>query len=117
MIYRTLATVSLTAAVLLTAACAQRDINAPPVVHRPLFESTYSHDLVSPREPPKFVIEPVRERPGYVWTHSYYRWDGHDYVHVPSEWIPAKSDSRYVDATWERHGDGWHFKPGHWVSI
>lgn len=108
---------ALALSVLFFAACAERPANAPPVVYHPLFESTYSHDLVSPKAPPPFVIEPVQERRGYFRTHSYYRWDGHDYVAVPSQWIPEKLDYRYVDATWEQHRDGWHYKPGHWVSL
>ncbi len=100
----------------LSASCAQ-DPNRPPVVHRPLFESTYSHDLVSPKAPPAFVYEAIKDRPGYVRAHSYWKWDGHDYVFVPGEWIPAKPDHRYVDARWERHGDGWHFKPAYWIAI
>ncbi|MBB6241989.1 YXWGXW repeat-containing protein [Rhodanobacter sp. MP1X3] len=117
MAYRAPALVTLVLAAALAAGCAEQPSNGQPVVHRPLFESTYSHDLVSPREPPPFVIETVQERRGYVWAHSYSRWDGHDYVAVPGQWIPAKPDYRYVDATWERHRDGWHFKPGYWLPL
>ena len=116
MLNRCTALITLALAAALAAGCAEQP--STPVVHRPLFENTYSHDLVAPREPPPFVIETVKEdRRGYVWAHSYYRWDGHDFVAVPGQWIPAKPDYRYVDATWERHRDGWHFKPGYWLPL
>lgn len=115
---RVIACALLTWVAALAAGCAEQPSNGHPTVHRPLLESTYSHDLVAPRAPPPFVIEPAKnDRPGYVWAHSYYRWDGHDYVFVPSQWIAAKADYRYVDARWERHRDGWHFKPGYWVPL
>jgi len=117
MAYRAVVLVTLTLVAALAGGCAEQPSNGKPVVHRPLFESTYSHDLVVQREPPPFVIEPVQDRRGYVWAHSYSRWDGHGYVTVPGQWIAEKPDYRYVDATWERHGDGWHFKPGHWIAL
>jgi hypothetical protein len=89
----------------------------PPAVHHPLMYSTYAGDVVTQQAPPPFVIEPVQSRRSYVWAHSYWRWDGHGYVSVPGQWIPEKPDYRYVDATWEQHRDGWHFRPGHWVSL
>ena len=88
-----------------------------PAVHHPLLYRTYAGDVVTQRAPPPFVIEPVQIRRGFVWAHSYWRWDGHDYVAVPGQWMPEKPDYRYVDATWEQHRDGWHFRPGHWISI
>jgi hypothetical protein len=87
------------------------------VVHHPLLYRTYAGDLVAPRAPPPFVVEPVRSRRGYVWAHSYWRWDGHDYVAAPGHWEPEQSGSRYVDASWERHRDGWHFRPARWVML
>lgn len=118
MLNRAAALVTLTLAAVLATGCAEQPSNGKPVVHRPLLESTYSHDLVVTREPPPFQVEPVKEdRRGYVWAHSYYRWDGHDFVAVPGQWIPAKPDYRYVDARWERHSDGWHFKPGYWLPL
>jgi hypothetical protein len=114
--HRTAALVALFLTVALAAGCAEQP-NGKPVVHRPLFESTYSHDLVVTREPPPFVFEAIKDRPGYVRAHSYWKWDGHDFVFVPGQWISAKPDYRYVDARWERHGDGWHFKPGYWLPL
>ncbi len=113
---RVIAPVLLAMATALAAGCASQTArDGKPVVHHPLLYRYYSHDLVAPRAPPPFVIEPVRTRPGYVWAHSYWRWDGHDYVAVPGHWIPARPDYRYVDARWEQHRDGWHFRPGHWL--
>ncbi|TAM57249.1 MAG: hypothetical protein EPN49_16060 [Rhodanobacter sp.] len=88
-----------------------------PVVHHPLMYRYYLHDVVAPRPPPPFVVEPVRLRRGYVWAHSYWRWDGHDFVPVPSHWVPQKPGYRYADARWEAHRDGWHFHPAHWLFL
>jgi len=117
MFNRCTALVTLALAAALAAGCAEQPSDGKPVVHRPLLESTYSHDLVAPRAPPAFVYEAVKDRPGYVRAHSYWKWNGHDFVFVPGEWIPAKPDYRYVDARWEQHGDGWHFKPGYWLPL
>jgi hypothetical protein len=110
---RLVAVVSLAAAVAaLGSGCAKEG-----TVHQPLFAPYYAHDLVVPRAPPPFVIETVKPRYGYVWAHSYSRWDGHDFVLVPGQWIPEKPGYRWVDASWEQHRDGWHFRPGRWLSI
>lgn len=94
-----------------------RDQPAAKVVHHPLMYRYYANDVVAPRAPPPFVIEAVAPRPGYVWVHSYSRWDGHDFVAVPGHWLPEKPGYRYVDASWERHRDGWHFRPGRWLFL
>jgi len=109
---RLIAIVSVIAVVALASGCAQ-----PGVVHRPLFESSYSGDLVAPRAPPPFIVEQVPLRPGYLWAHSYWRWDGHDYVEVHGHWEAERSGYRYVSAHWEQHRDGWHFRPAAWLSI
>lgn len=99
------------AMLLALAGCATQTGPAHPLMYR-----YYSHDLIVQQTPPPFVIEAVGTRPGQVWVHSYSRWDGHGFVPVPGHWIPARPGYRYVDARWERYRDGWHFKPGHWLS-
>ncbi len=84
--------------------------------HHPLMYRYYSHDLIVQQTPPPFVIEAVGSRPGYVWAHTYAQWNGHGFVTVPGHWIAARPDYRYVGARWKRYRDGWHFKPGHWLS-
>jgi WXXGXW repeat (2 copies) len=102
----------------LASGCVEQPVHDHPVVvHRPLMDRYYAGDLVVQRAPPAFVVESVQVRRGYVWIHSYYRWDGHDYVAVPGRWEPERSGYRYVDARWERHRDGWHYRPGHWLSF
>lgn len=100
------------AMLLALAGCASQ--SGPP---RPLLYRYYSHDLIVQPTPPRFVIEAVGSKPGYVWARSYARWDGHGFVKVPGHWMPARTDSRYVDPRWKRYRDGWHFKPGYWLSL
>ena len=116
MVHRVFVVALIASAIALAGCAAQSDRTTAKVVHHPLMYRYYANDVVAPRAPPPFVIEAVRPRPGYVWVHSYSRWDGHDFVAMPGHWEPQKPDYRYVDARWERHRDGWHFRPGHWLS-
>ena len=99
------------AALLALSGCAAQSGPQHPLMYR-----YYSHDLIVQQTPPPFVYEAVGSRPGYAWAHTYAQWDGHGFVTVPGHWIAAVPDSRYVDARWKRYRDGWHFKPGHWLS-
>ena len=115
---RLLAVTSLVVAAALASGCVEERVvhDRPVYVQQPPPPREYV-EVVAPRPPPPVIVENVAPRPGYIWAHSYYRWDGHDFVAVPGQWIPAKPDYRYVDSTWERHRDGWHFKPGYWLPL
>ena len=117
MLYRFVALALLAGVTACAAGCAEQPVQGQPVVHHPLMYRTYANDVVAPRAPPPFVIEAVQPRRGYVWVHSFYRWDGHDFVPVPGRWEPEKPGYRYVDARWEQHRDGWHFRPGRWLDL
>src|SRR6185437_12229170 len=58
----------------------------------------------------------VEERPGYVWVHAYWRWEGGRYVATAGHWREARPGYHYVHPHWEQRNDGWHFHVGVWVS-
>ena len=104
-------------AAVLATGCAEQPANQTPVVHRPLMAYLLDHDVVAPREPPPTIHEPAQFRQGFIRVRPYWRWDGHDFVAVPGEWIKERPDFRYSDASWERHSDGWHFRPAVWYPL
>jgi hypothetical protein len=115
---RVLASVLLALATVLVTGCAgQSTTDHPPVVHRPLLAHLLDNDVVAPRAPPPSISEPAQFRQGYIRVRPYWKWDGHDFVAVPGEWIKERADFRYSDAYWEQHGDGWHFRPAVWYSL
>ncbi|MDO1527917.1 hypothetical protein QMK61_03645 [Fulvimonas sp. R45] len=82
-----------------------------PVVRREVVE------VVAPQAPPPRIVEVLPgPRPGYVWVHGYWRWDGARYVAVAGHWRPARPGYHYVHPHWEQRGDGWHFHVGVWVA-
>ncbi len=118
MVHRLAAFASIAMLAMLANGCAEQpERPRQVVVHRPLMDRYYANDVIASRPPPRFVIEPVQPRRGYVWAHGYSRWDGHGYIAVPGHWIPEKPGYRYVDASWEQHHDGWHFRPGRWIFL
>ena len=107
----------LASAAALTSGCAEQPANQTPVVHRPLFAHLLDNDVVAPRAPPPALSEPTQVRQGYIRVRPYWKWNGHDFVEVPGEWIKQRTDFRYSDAYWERHANGWHFRPAVWYAI
>lgn len=72
--------------------------------------------VIAPRPPPSPMPERVQPRPGYLWAHGYWRWNGRDYVTVPGHWEPVRAGYRYLKPHWERRADGWHWRAGVWVA-
>ncbi|MCU1750576.1 hypothetical protein [Pseudomonas sp. 6D_7.1_Bac1] len=73
-------------------------------------------EVVAPQPPPVQVIEvEPAGRPGYVWSHGYWRWGGGRYVAVRGHWEPVRP-GHYVHPHWEQHNDGWHWRAGGWVG-
>lgn len=107
---------SLLAIAALASGCVVEPVHRRPVlvergpVRRPHVE------VVAPRPPPAWVVENVRPRPGYLWMHGYWRWDGRRYVAVRGHWTRVRAGYRYVHPHWERRGDGWHWHAGVWVA-
>lgn len=72
--------------------------------------------VIAPRPPPPPMLEQVAPRPGYLWAHGYWRWNGRDFVAVPGHWEPVRPGYRYVNPHWEHRPDGWHWRVGVWLS-
>lgn len=74
-------------------------------------------EVIAPQPPPPRIVEVMPPpRPGYIWVHAYWRWEGGRYVATAGHWREARPGYHYVHPHWERHNDGWHFRVGVWVS-
>jgi len=68
--------------------------------------------------PPAPRIEPVVQRPGFVWTPGYWRWDGRRYDWVAGRYEHSRPGFRWTAAGWERGPNGvWHFHEGYWTPM
>lgn len=115
MALRRIALVPLVMAVALASGCVVAPVHRRPVVvERPVYGGAV--ELVAPQAPPVWVVERVRPRPGYIWAHGYWRWNGRRYVAVRGHWEPVRAGYRYEHPHWVRRGDGWHWRAGVWVS-
>lgn len=112
---RLLLNASLVAVALASGGVAEPARAGPPGAGRPL-PAPDPVTVVVNRPPPPPLIEPVRPRPGYLWAHGYWRWNGRDYVAVPGHWERLRPGHLYVPPHWERRPDGWHWRVGAWVS-
>jgi hypothetical protein len=76
MTIRLLAVTSLVVAAALASGCVEERVvhDRPVYVQQPPPREYV--EVVAPTPPPPVVVENVRPRPGYIWAHSYYRWDG-----------------------------------------
>ena len=109
MILRRLAAVALLSTALLAAA----GVHGRPLPDRGAGDGV---TVIAPRPPPPPMLERVPPRPGYLWAHGYWRWNGHDYVAVPGHWERVRAGYRYLNPHWEHRPDGWHWRVGVWVS-
>lgn len=111
------ATISLVAVVALASGCVQERVvhDRPVVVERPVVQPEYV-EVVAPQPPPPRIVEEVQPRPGYVWIHGYWRWNGRGYVAEHGHWEAARPGYHYVHPHWERRNDGWHLHVGAWLS-
>ena len=114
---RNIALISLVAVTALASGCVVEPVHRRPVVvERPIYRDSVSVDVVAPIAPPVWVVERVRPRPGFLWAHGYWRWNGRHYVAVRGHWEPVRVGYRYVHPHWERRGGGWHWRAGVWVG-
>ncbi len=74
-------------------------------------------EVIAPQPPPPRIVEVLPPlRPGFIWVHGYWRWDGRRYAAVAGHWREARPGYHYVHPHWERRDDGWHFHVGEWVG-
>ncbi|QDE41633.1 hypothetical protein FIV34_10700 [Luteibacter pinisoli] len=73
--------------------------------------------VVVTHEPPPVVeeVEPAG-RPGWVWAHGYWRWNGHDYESVGGHWERDRPGYHYVHPFWENRKGKWVLHAGVWVK-
>ena len=64
--------------------------------------------------PPAPRIEPIVQRPGFVFAPGYWQWDGNHYAWVKGDYVRNRPGFSWVRAQWVREPRGWHFQPGHW---
>ncbi|OOG61540.1 hypothetical protein B0E46_16360 [Rhodanobacter sp. B04] len=111
---RLVALASLVAVTALAAGCVVEP--ARPVVYGPRPAPAYV-EVVAPQPPPPMFVENVVERrPGFIWAHGYWRWDGRRYVAERGHWEPVRPGYHYVHPHWEQRRDGWHWRVGVWVA-
>ena len=109
--------VALIGAMALATGCVQeRVVHERRVAERPPPRADYV-EVVAPQAPPTRVIEvEPAQRPGYVWSRGYWRWEGGRYVPVHGHWEAIRPGYRYQHPYWESRGDGWHYHVGVWVN-
>ena len=108
---------SLVLAAAVASGCVQeRVVHDRPVYVQQPPQPEYTEEVVAPGPPPPVIVENVAPRPGYIWAHSYYRWDGRRYVTVRGHYEPVRPGYHYVHPHWEQRGDGWHWRAGVWVA-
>jgi len=114
---RTMALASLVTLTALASGCVEAPVHhhRRPVVIEQAPPRAYV-ELVAPQAPPVWAVENTGTRPGYVWAHGYWRWNGRRYVAVRGHWEPVRVGYRYAHPHWERRGDGWHWRAGVWVQ-
>ena len=114
-----------TAAVALAAGCVEertvyrqppRPVEREVIVERPAPPVEVVEVVVPQPPPPRIVEEVPPPRPGYIWAHGYWHWDGRRYDRMPGHWEAVRPGYRYVHPHWEQRNDGWHFRVGVWVN-
>jgi len=67
------------------------------------------------QEPPQPQVEPVAERPGYVWIRGRWDWQNGQWQWLGGRWERARGGYAYSDGRWERRGSSWHWVEGTWT--
>ena len=109
--------VALIGAMALATGCVQeRVVHERRVVEHPAPRGEYV-EVIAPQAPPTRVIEvEPAQRPGYLWSRGYWRWEGGRYVPVHGHWETVRPGYRYQHPYWESRGDGWHYHVGVWIN-
>lgn len=67
--------------------------------------------------PPAPIVETygVAPAPGAIWIDGYWNWVGGRHVWVGGRWqAPPRPGYVWVPHAWERQGEGWRLREGHW---
>src|SRR5438105_5059333 len=74
---------------------------------------------VAHQAPPPLRYERVSSRPyrDAVWVPGSWDWQGDQWVWVSGRWDrPEQRGARWVNARYQRDGDGWRYEPAHWST-
>jgi hypothetical protein len=78
-------------------------------------QAEHSIDVQIGVAPPAERVEVVpAPRPGYIYERGHYAWDGNRYVWTEGEFIREREGHHYHPYVLEKHGEGWHYRAGHW---
>lgn len=64
--------------------------------------------------PPERVEVVPAPRPGYIYERGHYVVEGDRYVWHEGEFIREREGHHWQPYVFERHGDRWHYRAGHW---
>jgi hypothetical protein len=72
---------------------------------------------VVPAPPAPYVVGAVgyAPSPGYVWVDGFWNLNAGRWVWVNGRWaVPPRGHALWVADRWERRGNGWRYRRGHW---
>jgi hypothetical protein len=73
--------------------------------------------VVVTHEPPgEYTEDAPADRPGWVWAHGYWGWNGHDYEAVRGHWERDRPGYHYVHPYWENRKGKWVLHAGIWAK-
>jgi hypothetical protein len=65
--------------------------------------------------PPEPQYEEVTVRPGYVFIHGRWNWQGGRWVWMAGHWERERSGYQWERGQWVRRGNSWHWVEGRWI--
>lgn len=70
--------------------------------------------VVRENPPPlRYEVVPVPPRPGYVWHHGHWSWNGYRYLWIPGRYVVMYGDGRPWHR-WHDDDEGWHHGHDSW---
>lgn len=63
---------------------------------------------------PIYEVNPG-ERPGFILSPGYWRWNGTRHVWRPARWVAIREGYLWTPDRWEQRGDKWTLAAGHWA--
>jgi hypothetical protein len=88
-------------------------ISAPLLTTGAAHAANFDIRIGTPPPPPRVVAVPAA-RPGYVYSPGYWRWAGQRHVWVDGGYIRERRGYHYVEPAWDRDGERYGFRRGHW---
>src|SRR5271170_6419350 len=68
-----------------------------------------------PPPPMQVEVRPATPGPGFVWIGGYWAYDGGHHIWHAGSWEkPPRAKAHYVAPRWDRKGNQYAFREGHW---